>query len=238
MKPLYRVSPFAVGLILSATVGGVASAAVLVSDSASFLSQVAPGYVTEDFQGVSSGIVGLTFDGGSGSFSYQISVTGVDPLLVPFGFADLYVNPAVSPLTQSITSVYPSGPSQPPVVTTTFVGTSVTAAGGNMFAVEDDPSPALIPGVNFTVTLTSALGGTQTFPVTSADPTPFVGFVTTTPGDYLTSISLSGASATAALSLDNFSVGAAVPEPTTVGLAAGIGLLGLAGLRTWRRIRA
>jgi len=106
-------------------------------------------------------------------------------------------------------------------ITISFTGASVFAIGGNFFATDINPD---FQSVSMTVTLSD--GTVETFkPATLSDS--YRGFVSTVA---ITSLTLGGPGQSLYASLDNLTVGAAVPaipEPTTWALL-GLGLAGIA----------
>lgn len=110
-------------------------------------------------------------------------------------------------------------------LTITFTGAPVTAIGGNFWAtnISDifQPTP---------ITLTLSNGTTTTFTPTSETVGSFRGFTSTLA---IASLTISSTAAVYA-GMDNFTVGSAVPEPTSALLLA----LGLGGMLMARRRRS
>lgn len=207
------------GFLALAGLVGTAHAAVLITDSATFFTQIQGDYETQNFESLL---------GGSSLPSYSTSGGATYPYSITAGSNSLYVNPAAGSLSQGLTTVFAS-PGQ--TMNITFSGANVTAAGAQMYLTDIDGN--LITGT-FVVTLNSTVGGTQQHVINSQNPVSYVGFTTTTPGDYFTSISLSGTTGQFR-TVDNLTAGAAVPEPWTMGVVSAGGLLALAASRRFLR---
>ncbi len=110
-------------------------------------------------------------------------------------------------------------------LTITFTGAPVTAVGGNFWATNISDVFQAQP-----VTVTLSNGTTTSFTPTSATVSSYRGFTSTLA---ITSLTLSSTAAVYA-GMDNFTVGSAVPEPTSYMLFA----LGLGGLLLARRRQA
>lgn len=166
MQPAYRLLSAVALAALSAS--SIASTTVYTSSSA-FLAQVAPGYYTEAFTGMSNPPEGaMTFSGGG--FSYSA-----------FAPSDLYLAGGflgTSQISEALTITFTSG--------------NVSSVGGNFFMTDFNDN---FQSVSVTVTLSD--GTVQSFtPTTLADS--FRGFVSTTPISSLV-ISAPGASLYAGL---------------------------------------
>ncbi len=111
-------------------------------------------------------------------------------------------------------------------LTINFTSGNVTAVGGSLFLSDIDDAP--IAGqvhalLNDGTALNYAFDGSDTF--------PFAGFTSSVP---LTSLSIFASTPRTYITLDNFVVGTAVPEPGTMAMLTGMGFTG-AGFLLRRR---
>jgi len=181
-------------------IASVAGAAQVYDTEAGFLGQVAAGYYLEDFDEFFEGqVTDPSYDFAEGDWAYTTSA----PNGLYSGPGVWSVNTAFDPLTID------------------FTGAPVTAVGGNMWVT--DISFATIPGE---ITVELADGTVETIP--TSDPGNFRGFVADDPIASMTITPVTGGE-NGWPTLDNFYVGAKVPEPAT------IALLALGGLAVIRR---
>jgi hypothetical protein len=200
--------------IMAAIVAGAmsASAALVFTTEASFLTAINPGYYLNDFGDVTGvGVLSSprSYSGGSGPFSYDISSSsGYLYGVLPGG------NPAMSTGFDS------------DILTVSFTSGNVTAVGG-LFFLTDDPGAA----TSGTVKVDLSDSTSQTFAAGS-----FRGFVTSAGGPVITSLSLDSLTTGAYPTLDHLYAGTTpVPEPTT--MIAGALLLLPFGASTFRFFR-
>ena len=184
------------------SVSAIAATTVYTSQ-AGFLSNVAAGAYTENFDTLGLPPLGaVTFSGGA--FSYSV-----------FAPSDLYSN---------VLSGFLGAAQQNEALTISFSGGNVTAFGANFFSTD-----LLDAFVSTSVTLTLSDGTVETFTPASVGDS-YRGFVSTTP---ITSLVFSGPGLGAYAGLDNLTVGAAVspvPEPTSLALMS-LGLVCLLAVR-------
>lgn len=199
-----RCSLLALGASMAA-----APAATLFTDSSSFIGSLQAGYYTETFSPFNPpggdadlGVTSLSFSGNG--FDYSIEA---DQNL--YGIGD---DPG--PRGLSVTSA-----SDMRVVIN--VSEQVTAIGGR-FSTTDALETLL--SESFQITLSD--GTTHTLTTSGTTPYDFVGF-TTTPGTFITQLTL-GQPLSTFQTINELTVGyAAVPEPAVVASVTGVGLLGL-----------
>jgi hypothetical protein len=200
MQPAHHLLSAVALAVLSTS--SFASATVYTS-SASFLTRVAPGYYTEDFNSLTNPLPDpLPFSGGA--FAYTASSP-------PFG---LY--------SSDVTTGFFLGTSQEDEdLTITFTSGNVNAVGANFFASNISDA---FQQVSITITLSD--GTVETFTPTSAADS-YRGF---TSDVAFTSLVISGPGTSLYAGLDNLTVGTAVPEPTSWALA-GLALAALVASR-------
>ncbi len=169
----------------------------IYTSSATFLSQLQPGYYSENFNTL-SGTFNSPLAFNSGAFSYTANAGGGDQ--------PIYTNGAIIGNTfenQAFTFSITSG--------------NVTAIGGTFLVndINDIPLAALL-------TITLSDGTTTTF-TTSTNGNDFRGFVS--PGPVITSLTLSASGVATFNSVNDFTVGisSAVPEPGTISLVSLVG---------------
>lgn len=170
------------------------------TSSATFFANVSPGFYTETFTGNPG-----TYDSGAGfsslGFSYIFDAAG--------GVEPLYRSGAFIGNTYSQQSL-----------TITFTSGNVTALGGNFFLTDVNDNP-----LTGTVTITLSDGTVESFTTTSASD--YRGF-TSDNGTVITSLVLSAPLAAQFNSMDNFTVGVAVPEPASIAMI-GLAIAGVGG---------
>ena len=202
----YR-SAFALGMVTLLASAGQAVAGVTYSDQSTFLAELQPGAVLEDFEsrsGEAYGVLPL----GNGAFTASCTTTA--NALIVF---DLAGNDYLT------TGITPQGWSAP--ITITFTSGNVTAVGGAFFFTS--PFGAVAPG---TVTL-GVSDGTHRGLANQAN-TSFFGYAGDTP---IASLTISPDATHRFVSLDNLRFGAStIPAP-----AAGVSALLAAALVTRRR---
>ena len=203
-----------------------ANAAMVYTDEASFLGAINPGYYLNEFNDLASygsGPLAGPLSYTSGGFSYDVSSGGSPSLFAskPWG-GD---NWAIAAYTADD-------------LTVTFTSGNVTAVGGIVFSTAGDGS---FLGGNVIVNLSDATS------VTVASDL-FRGFVTSTTGPLITSLTITSLEPLGFASLDHLYVGTTsvepppppviVPEPTTVMTGALLLLpFGVSALRLLRKNR-
>lgn len=197
MKKWVALASLAMCLLF--TQSQVSAQSTVYTSSATFFANVLPGFYTETFTG-NPGV----FDSGVGfsslGFTYVIDAAGgIEPI---YRSGDFIGNTYAA---QSLTITFTSG--------------NVTAIGGNFFLTDVNDNP-----LTGDITITLSDGTVESFTTTSS--TDFRGF-TSDNGTVITSLVLSAPLAGQFNSMDNFTVGVAVPEPASmamIGLAvAGMG---------------
>jgi hypothetical protein len=180
---------------------GTAMAADVYTNRGSFLAQLAPGAYTEDFTGPGVQIrASFTFTGGGRGYTIESS-------------------PADGQVYRNGDSIGNYTSAQELVLT--FFGAPVTAIGGDFFLADIDDIP--IPG---DVTLTLSDGTRHTWSSDGLTDSSFRGFVSAVP---ITSLVFSAPPDPLFNSFDNFTIGAAVPEPQSWLLMA-LGVVALVSL--------
>lgn len=186
-----------------------ASAGITYSDQATFLSQLEPGAVLEDFES-RTGQAYTTLALGNATFTASCSTTANALIVFDLGGNDY--------LTTGITSQGWSAP-----ITINFTSGNVTAIGGAFFLAT--AFGAVAPGN--TVTLTFSDGTVQA--LSGQGNTSFFGYAGNTP---ITSLVISPDATHRFVSLDNLRFGASTIPAPAAGVAA---LLGVAAAARRRR---
>jgi hypothetical protein len=195
-------------------------AAVVLFDEGDFLNLVQPGSYTEGFEGfIENDNLGTSLNFSEGGFDYTLSAPG------DAGFGFFVGN---SPPEGNYLTVF----NFEDPITATFTSGNVTAIGGDFFRIQ--VGGALVPGT-FTINLSD--GTSQEVTTILGGERAFVGFISSVP---ITSLVLSETPdiGNQAIALDNFVVGAAVPEPWQGATAVALAALGFAVTRRWSRSRA
>jgi MYXO-CTERM domain-containing protein len=188
------------------SVAGLATAgtATVFTDMASFMANVLPGSYTNDFATVPVGDAGPSLNFGPvNGFSYTISATNGGNLFNDPGIVS--TNTATDALV------------------VTFTGAAVTAVGGNFWASDILFLPT---GTDITINLSDGTNVSYT----STGPNDFRGFISDVAITSMTIDAPEGLG-NAWATMDNLTVGVAVPAP---GAVAVLGLAGLAGIRRRR----
>lgn len=206
------------GVAAAFLAGFSAQGAAVYTSLASFNAAIQGGAYVEDFESFIPGpldfLSSYDFSGGTGPIEYTISSDEM-----------LYIASLPTP-TQALTTFQFNTP-----VVITFTTPNVTAVGGEFFILQGDESP-----VDGTISVTLNDGTISSHDVTShaSGSLDYLGFTTTAP-NFIQSITLNAVSGHYS-TVDNLTVGfAAVPEPTILASLSGLGLLGFAILRRWRR---
>lgn len=189
-------------LLAVALIGlGSSARADLYTDQPSFLAHVAPGYYLETFNSLPSySDLGPSLAFSGGGFSYTASAPGDLFSVTPTGGTTaLFTNFATSPLTFSFTS------------------SNVTAVGGFIFPT-DNPGDAVAGAI------TATLNDGSTISYASANLSSFAGFTSLIP---ILSLTLTTSDPSLFPTVDNLIVGTAVPEPSSLVVAAVVGAVGL-----------
>ena len=203
----------AVAVGVTAAVTGTARAAAVYSTRSAFGSAVRPGSYTESFDSLGDSDLGTpsrTFSAGGFSFTASTGAALPDD-------NDLFGADGATATDFLLSTTIPSN------LTFTFPSGNVTAVGGD-FSLTDTSFHAAAD--TFQLTLSDGTTVTRT---SGGGNTPFFGFTSFVP---ITSLTLAvPADATPNLyfaTVNNFTVGTAVPEPTSLALAAigGAGVLG------------
>ena len=113
-------------------------------------------------------------------------------------------------------------------MTVAFTSGNVTAVGGTF--IQSDAGENPLAGT-FHVILSD--GTDQSVTSLGSGTQPFTGFTTTSP-TFITSMTVSSPGAGSFATLENLTVGAAVPEPQHYAMAAGLGLLAFGAFRRVR----
>ncbi len=210
MRPLWNVlcGFFCVFLFF----GVPASAATAYTTSTDFFNAIRSDYYLEPFDSLSTtGPIDSPLNFSSGGYSYTASVTSGGFTGVNLGSGDVALSTNMA--LYAIHFAFSSG--------------NVTAVGGNFWLTD-------ISGGTTTGSTVLTLSDGTTTTLVNADPSTYAGF-TTTPGVYITSLTLSvtGAPSDAWVTVNNLTVGEAVPEPSTFVLGAG----GLLAFAVARRVR-
>ena len=201
-----------------------------VTDSATFVAGLAPGYFLNQFTGLTDYGTALTsplsFSGGTGNaFSYDVTATG-----------GLYGIGTTGNPSDLSTNEYGD------TLTITFTSGNVTAVGGNFFNTSGANG---IENTDSITVLLSGVSGSVTLPLSGDTPNDFWGFLST-PGVFITGLTITPPACTPpdctdAATVANFYVGAVpggtsdTPEPATLGLlGAGLLAAGLLGKRLSR----
>ena len=196
-----------------------------VTDSATFVAGLAPGYFLNQFTGLTGLLVDnpMSFSGGTGNaFSYDAAATN-----------GLYGLPATGSTSWLSTNVFGD------TLNITFTSGNVTAVGGNFFNTD-------ITGTELTDSVTvllSGVSGSVTLPASGDTPVDFWGYLST-PGVFITGLTITppAGTTTDGATVANLYVGAVrhdddrgTPEPATFGLlGAGLLAAGLLGKRLSR----
>lgn len=184
----------------------VTAQSTVYTTSATFLPHVLAGFYTETFTG-GDGTYNSPLAFSLNGFSYTVSAAGgASPL---FRSGDYLGNTFTN---QSLTFTMTSG--------------NVRAIGGNFSITDVDGTPV---AAQITIGLSD---GTIANFTTSTAGDDYRGFVS--PGPVITSLVISAPGAGNFNAVDNLTVGAAVPEPTSIALM-GLSIVGLAGY--WYRAR-
>ena len=203
----------------SAVLTSTAQAAVTYTTRATFNPAVKAGAYTETFDSLGDSDLGtMTKVFTSGGFSFTATTGAALP-----NDNDLFGVDGATATDFLLSTTIPSN------LTFTFPSGNVTAVGGD-FLLTDTSFKAAVD--TFTLTLSD---GTTVTRNSGGANTPFFGFASATPITSLTFAIPADATANNFFaSVNNFTVGAAVPEPTSLALAA----IGGAGLLSRRRARA
>ncbi len=209
------VAAAAVAVGLTATTAGNARAATVYTGRTAFGTAVKSGSYTESFDSLGdSDLFTPTKTFTSGGFSFTASTGAALPDDNDLFGAD---GPTLNDFELSTTV--------PSNLTFTFPSGNVTAVGGD-FTLLDDAFKAAADTFQLTLSDGTTVTGTS-----GGATTPFFGFTSATP---ITSLTFAvPADATPDLyfaTVNNFTIGAAVPEPTSLVLAA-VGAVGLLGRR-------
>ena len=205
MKQLKRIPAAVLPLVcfLCFAHPNAARAAAVLTDNAAFTAQLTPGYYVETFTGLLQGVQlpsTLAFTGGaSNAFSYNAVATDNGGLYAQMGAGIVEL------------ATFSNGGA----LEFDFLGTNVTAVGGNFFSTDITGAPN---GESITLLLSD--GTRRTISSTSA--TSFMGFLS--PGLHIVKLDVSPGEFDSYATVSNFEVGAAVPEPATFGLL-GTGLI-------------
>jgi hypothetical protein len=197
-----------------------ARADIIYTNQASFLANVQPGFYletfdTEGFPNFGSIPTPTVFS--QNGFTYSANTPG------PNGLFTLFEPPGGPSIALSTTD-----PDVPIVIS--FTSGNVTAVGGTFFLA--DTTGNIING-NVTVTLDDGTSVT----LANQDVSSFLGITTSSPISSLTfDVSNGPQPGNEFVTMDNFYVGSAVPEPSTLALA-GVGLATVGGWYLLRRQR-
>ena len=189
------------------SVAGLATAgtATVFTDMASFMANVQMGSYTNNFATVPTGAQPALNFGPVNGFAYTVSAAGA-------GSNQLFNDPGIISTDSALDSIV-----------VTFTGAPVTAVGGNFWATDISFFPT---GTGITINLSD---GTN-ISYTSTGPSDFRGFISDVAITSMT-IDAPDVPGNAWATMDNLTVGAAVPAP---GAVAVLGLAGLAGVRRRR----
>lgn len=195
------------------------------TDSASFMSNVAPDYYLENFAALSD-----TESSYSGAQTFNNSLT------YSFGLTVIQSDTSVGTL-------YTKSDGSGGFVVSTFndddvmvltLGSNITAIGGNFFSTDYDFNAD--PGAEITITLDTGEFITLTSGTDISSDEPFGGFISSDP---ISSITVSSSGSGHYPTLAKIVVGTSVPEPSTwVMLMLGAGSLGYFRFRGARRMAA
>ena len=188
------------------SVAGLASAgtATVFDNAAAFNANVQMGFYFENFDSVFPGAAPSLDFGPVNGYSYTVGTQAgaVSGLFNDLGFI--------------------STDNEADSIVVTFTGAPVTAVGGNFWATDISFNPT---GTDITINLSDGTNVSYT----STGPSDFRGFISDVA---ITSIQIDApGTAFAWATMDNLTVGAAVPAP---GAVAVLGLAGLAGIRRRR----
>ncbi|MGP1308924.1 MAG: hypothetical protein ACTS27_01855 [Phycisphaerales bacterium] len=192
----------------AASVAGLATAgtATVYTDMATFMANVQMGSYTNDFTGVPTGSVPDLSFGPVNGYSYIIDAVGG-------GSGNLFNDPGLISTDSALDSIVVS-----------FTGAPVTAVGGNFWASDISFLPT---GTGITINLSDGTNVSYT----STGPSDFRGFISDVAITSITIDAPEAGLANAWATMDNLTVGAAIPAP---GAAAVLGLAGLAAARRRR----
>jgi MYXO-CTERM domain-containing protein len=182
----------------------IAGTATVYTDSASFLADLAPGFYTNGFDDVSSGpSPDLTYSQNGFAYNVGTQVGAVSGLFNDFG----------------VISTDNAGDS----ISVDFTSGNVFAVGGNFWATDIAVLPT---GTDIVISLSDGTSVSYT----STGPSDFRGFISDVAITNLTIDAPDGLSPFWA-TMDNLTVGQAIPTPGAVAL---LGVAGLAGVRRRR----
>lgn len=196
----------AAALAVASFAGLAAAGTAVYTDSASFIAALAPGYFSNPFND--------TVNGPSPNLSYSQNGYSYTVGTQPGAVSGLYNAPGLISTDNSGDSIFVE-----------FTSGNVFAVGGNFWATDVSVLPT---GTDVTVTLSDGTSVTYT----SSGPSDFRGFISDVA---ITSITIDAPSLAPNdglwATMDNLTVGAAVPAP---GAIAVLGAAGLAGFRRRR----
>jgi hypothetical protein len=195
------MAPAVLAVCLLVIPSQVSAQSTVYTSSATFFANVLPGFYTETFTG-NPGVFDTGVSFSSLGFTYVIDAAG-----------------GIEPIYRSGTFLGNTYAAQ--ALTITFTSNNVTAIGGNFFLTDVNDNP-----ITGTVTITLSDGTVESFTTTSASD--YRGFTSNT-NTVITSLELSAPLAAQFNSIDNFTVGVAVPEPASVALIT----LAIAGIGTF-----
>ena len=202
-----RISLVTIPVLAAMAATPALAVATVYTSPAAFLAQVAPGRYTETFEGSAGDAPSVSY--ASGDFGYSVS-------------APLQAGSAIYLSGTFISTLFANSS-----LTITFTSGAPTAVGANFY--NTDASDAFVPSAAVTINLSD--GSSTTFaPASAAD---YRGFISTVP---ISSLVLSAAVAGRFNTVDNLTVGLAlpVPEPASALLLA-LGAVAVGGVALRRR---